>query len=87
MRARIVICAGAVVAMAGCASDQLGTGIALNTQQGTTISASKTAAGKLTKTIVWTLQKTVSPAALSMPAAGHWITYLRARLKAGKRRK
>lgn len=66
MRARIVICAGAVVAMAGCASDQLGTGIALNTQQGTTISASKTAAGKLTKTIVWTLQKTVSPAALSM---------------------
>lgn len=28
-----------------------------------------------------------SPAALSMPAAGHWITYLRARLKAAKGRK
>ena len=51
------MCAGAVIVMAGCATDQVGTGISFNSQQSTTITVSKTAAGKLTKTIVWTLQK------------------------------
>jgi hypothetical protein len=66
MKARIVLRAGAVIAMAGCATDQVGTGISFNTQQGTTISATKTAAGKLTKTLVWTLEKTAAEDTLRM---------------------
>jgi hypothetical protein len=66
MNARMVLCAGAVMAMAGCAADQAGTGVFFNSQQGTTITATKTAAGKLTKTIVWTLEKTAGTDTLRM---------------------
>jgi hypothetical protein len=66
MKARIVLCAGALIAMAGCATDHVGTGISFNTQQGTTIGAAKTAAGKLTKTLVWTLAKTAAEDTLRM---------------------
>jgi len=49
----------ALTLLVGCATEDGGTGILLN-EQGTTISATKTAAGRLTKTFVWTLEKTAA---------------------------
>jgi len=50
---------GALALVAGCATENGGTGILLN-EQGTTITATKSADGRLTKTFVWTLEKTAA---------------------------
>jgi len=49
----------------GCATDDVGTGIFLSTQS-TTIAATDSAAGHLTKTFVWTLEKTAGVEELAL---------------------